>query len=99
MGSRGNDSVNGGPGNDVAALGDGDDVFIWNPGDGSDTVDGGRGIDRLLFNGANINENIGISAIGGQVLFTRDVAAITMDLNSVEHIDFSPGWCRPHHRQ
>src|SRR5205807_1421196 len=39
IGSAGNDVVNGGRGNDVARLGAGDDVFVWNPGDGSDTVD------------------------------------------------------------
>ena len=43
----------------------------------------------MLFNGANINENIDISANGGRVRFTRDVANITMDLNDVEHIQFN----------
>ncbi|MET4258845.1 Ca2+-binding RTX toxin-like protein [Bradyrhizobium sp. S3.12.5] len=88
-GSAGNDTVIGGRGNDVASLGGGDDTFVWNPGDGSDTVEGGKGTDTLLFNGANINENINISANGGRVLFTRDVAAIAMDLNGVEHINFN----------
>ena len=88
-GSAGNDTVNGGRGNDFANLGAGDDTFVWNPGDGSDTVEGGKGTDTLLFNGANINENINISANGGRVLFTRDVAAIAMDLNGVEHVDFN----------
>ncbi|MGY4295848.1 Ca2+-binding RTX toxin-like protein [Bradyrhizobium sp. i1.4.4] len=88
-GSAGNDIVNGGRGNDVALLGAGDDTFVWNPGDGSDIVEGGKGTDTLLFNGANINENINISANGGRVLFTRDVAAIAMDLNGVEHINFN----------
>ena len=46
LGSHGNDTVNGGAGNDVAALGDGNDLFIWNLGDGSDTVDGQGGFDR-----------------------------------------------------
>ncbi len=88
IGGSGNDIVNGGRGNDVAQLGSGDDTFIWNPGDGSDTVEGGSGNDKLLFNGANINENINISANGGRVRFTRDVANITMDLNSIEQIEF-----------
>ena len=88
LGSQGADSVIGGPGNDVAFLGGGNDTFIWNPGDGSDVVDGGSGFDTLLFNGANINENIAISASGSHVLFTRDVANISMNLNSVERIDF-----------
>ena len=81
--------MNGGRGNDVALLGAGDDTFVWNPGDGSDTVEGQAGLDTMLFNGANINENIDISANGERVRFTRDVANITMDLNGVEHIDFT----------
>ena len=35
-------------------FGKGDDTFIWNPGDGSDTVEGQAGTDTLLFNGANV---------------------------------------------
>jgi Ca2+-binding RTX toxin-like protein len=38
LGDDGNDVVVGGTGNDLASLGAGDDVFVWNPGDGSDTV-------------------------------------------------------------
>ena len=73
----------------MALLGAGDDTFIWNPGDGSDTVEGQAGFDTLVFNGANIAENIDISANGGRVRFTRDVANIIMDLNGVEQIDFN----------
>ena len=89
VGSQGDDLVNGGRGNDTALLGAGNDTFVWNPGDGSDIVEGQAGTDTLLFNGANINENIDISANGGRVRFTRDVAAITMDLNDVENIQFN----------
>jgi Ca2+-binding RTX toxin-like protein len=88
LGGDGNDSVDGNQGNDTAFLGAGDDTFQWDPGDGSDIVEGGDDTDALLFFGANINENINISANGGRVLFFRDVAAVTMDLNDVEHIDF-----------
>jgi Ca2+-binding RTX toxin-like protein len=88
LGSAGNDTVNGGRDNDVAFLGGGDDTFVWNPGDGSDTVEGQAGFDTLNFNGANVSEHIGISANGGHVLFTRDVAAISMDLGGIEKIAF-----------
>jgi Ca2+-binding RTX toxin-like protein len=88
IGSQGSDLVNGGTGNDLASLGAGDDTFVWNPGDGSDTVEGQAGFDTLVFNGANIAERIDISANGGRVRFSRDVATITMDLNGVERIDF-----------
>ena len=88
IGGIGNDIVIGGRGNDIALLGDDDDTFIWNPGDGSDTVEGQGGADTLVFNGANISENINISANGSRARFTRDVANITMDLNGVENINF-----------
>ena len=79
--------VNGGRGNDAALLGAGDDTFVWNPGDGSDTVEGQAGIDTLQFNGANVNENIDISANGSRARLFRDVGNVTMDLNGVEHIN------------
>jgi Ca2+-binding RTX toxin-like protein len=87
IGSAGNDLVVGGRGNDVAMLGAGNDTFVWNPGDGSDTVEGQGGVDTLQFNGANVNENINISANGSRATLTRDVGNITMDLNDVEHIN------------
>jgi Ca2+-binding RTX toxin-like protein len=89
LGGDGNDIITGGRGNDTLIGGSGDDTFIWNPGDGSDTVEGQDGTDTLVFNGANVNENISITANHGRVKFTRDVANITMDLNGIEHIDFN----------
>jgi Ca2+-binding RTX toxin-like protein len=86
IGGDGNDTVTGGRGNDVAFLGTGNDTFIWNPGDGSDTVEGQDGTDTLVFNGANVNENMDISANGSRARLFRDVGNVTMDLNSVEHI-------------
>ncbi len=88
IGGSGDDVVTGGRGNDVAQLGSGDDVFIWNPGDGSDTVDGGSGFDTLDFRGANVSENVTISANGSHATFFRDVANVTMDLDNVERIQF-----------
>jgi Ca2+-binding RTX toxin-like protein len=87
-GGDGNDFVFGDNGNDRAELGAGDDVFQWNPGDGNDTVEGQDGTDTMLFFGANIAENIDISANGGRALFFRNIASVTMDLDDVEHIDF-----------
>jgi Ca2+-binding RTX toxin-like protein len=88
-GSAGNDLINGGRGNDLALMGAGNDTFVWNPGDGSDTVEGQSGFDTMLFNGANIAEQINVSASGQRVRFFRDVANITMDLNGVEGINFN----------
>ena len=87
IGGSGNDVVVGGAGSDTALLGAGNDTFFWNPGDGSDVVEGQAGTDRLDFAGANIAETFTISANGERVLFTRDVGTVTMDVNDVERID------------
>jgi len=89
LGSDGDDLVNGGDGDDFALMGAGDDSFAWNPGDDSDTLEGQAGTDTMLFNGANIAENIDIAANGGRVRFFRDIAAVTMDLDDVEIADFN----------
>ena len=89
IGSEGNDLVNGGDGNDVALMGAGDDTFVWNPGDDNDTLEGQDGFDRMLFNGANVAEQIDIAANGGRVRFFRNIANVVMDLNDVEGIDFN----------
>ena len=89
LGGDGNDVIIGGRGNDTAQLGAGDDTFIWNPGDGSDVVDGQDGTDTLVFNGANVNEKISISANHGRVSLARDVGGITMNLSGVEHIQLT----------
>jgi Ca2+-binding RTX toxin-like protein len=89
LGSEGNDLVNGGDGNDLALMNAGDDTFVWNPGDDNDTLEGQDGFDQMTFNGANVSENINISANGGRVLFFRDVASVLMDLDDVERIDYN----------
>jgi Ca2+-binding RTX toxin-like protein len=86
LGGDGNDFVDGQQGNDTGLLGAGDDTFQWDPGDGNDTIEGQDGVDKMAFNGANVSENMEASANGGRVRFTRNVAAITMDLDNVETI-------------
>jgi hypothetical protein len=60
---------------------------VWDPGDGSDTVEGESGADTLVFNGNGGNEIMAATADEGRVLFTRNLGGIVMDLNSVEGID------------
>jgi Ca2+-binding RTX toxin-like protein len=88
IGSEGNDLFNGGDGIDTALMGAGDDTFVWNPGDDNDTLEGQDGFDKMLFNGANVAENIDISAVGERVRFFRNIANVVMDLDDVESIDF-----------
>src|SRR4051812_28029436 len=88
LGGAGEDFADGNIGADKASLGAGNDRFQWDPGDGSDVVDGQGGSDLLDFNGSNIGENIDVSANGDRVRFTRNVAAITMDLDGIERVSF-----------
>ena len=88
LGGDGNDTLDGSKGNDVALMGAGDDTFFWDPGDGSDVVEGEAGDDSMSFIGANVAEQIHVSANGSRVRFVRDVGNVTMDLAGVEQVDF-----------
>ena len=46
----------------MAFTGNGGDTFVWDPGDGSDTVEGQNGVDTMVFNGANIAEQFDLTA-------------------------------------
>ena len=71
---------------------------MWNPGDGSDTIEGGAGTDTLQFNGSNVSEKIDISANGRPSAGCSAMSAtITMDLNSMEQIDIAALGRRRHH--
>jgi Ca2+-binding RTX toxin-like protein len=89
LGGDNNDLVDGNQGSDTAFLGAGNDVFEWDPGDGSDVVNGDGGEDVLLFNGSNASENIDITPNGSRAFFLRDVAAVSMDTDTVETINYN----------
>ena len=89
LGQRGNDSIDGNAGNDVALMGRGYDTFTWDPGDGSDVVEGQAGFDTMVFNGANAAERIELTANGDRLRFFRDLGNITMDTDSVERVNFN----------
>jgi hypothetical protein len=86
-GGRGDDFADGNGGADSAFLGQGDDTFVWDPGDGSDRVEGRSGRDTHIFNGAAGAETFAATANGGRVRFARTPGGIVMDLNSVEVLD------------
>jgi Ca2+-binding RTX toxin-like protein len=88
-GGDGNDTIDGNGGNDLAFLGAGDDSFVWDPGDGSDTVEGQDGNDTLVFNGANVDERVALSAKRNRLEFLRDPGRVTMDTAGVETVDFN----------
>src|SRR5262249_5830699 len=67
----------------------GDDVCARDPGDGSDVIEGQGGHDTLQFEGANVSENMDLSANGSRVRLFRNVGNVTMDLNGVEQVDIA----------
>src|SRR5262249_29377689 len=89
IGGDGNDLIIGGRGNDIALMGAGDDTFVWNPGDNSDTVEGQGGHDTLQFNGANVSENMDLSANGNRLRLTGAIGNVTMDVNGVEQVNLT----------
>ena len=89
LGGTGTTAIDGNQGNDTAFLGDGNDTFVWDPGDGSDIVEGQVGDDMLDFNGAAGAEIFAASANGGRLLFTRNVGNIVMDVDDVESPDLN----------
>ncbi len=89
LGGDGDDFIDGNQGSDHVDLGAGDDEFQWDPGDGSDKVEGMAGRDTMIFNGANLSESVEILANGNRVRFVRDLGNVAMDLNGVEQIDFN----------
>ena len=88
-GGDGADTITPGQGSDSVFGDAGPDTMAWNPGDNSDTFAGGDGIDRLVFTGANVNENIAVAASGTTALLTRDIGNVTETLQQVELIDIS----------
>ena len=86
LGGPGDDFAAGGGADDVARLGAGNDLAFWDPGEGSDVIEGQRGHDALSFEGADVPERIDVRAVGRRVRLTRDVGGIVMDLDEVERV-------------
>jgi Ca2+-binding RTX toxin-like protein len=80
-GGAGDDTVDGNVGADFALLGADDDTFTWDPGDGSDIVEGDRDEDTMRFNGSAGAEVFTASSNGGRLLFTRNVGNVVMGGN------------------
>jgi len=98
VGGSGADDLIGGPGPDTLRGkfgadrhfgGAGDDVFVWNPGDGSDLIEGDSDQDTLVFNGSNGAENFDLSPNGTRLRFFRDLGNITMDTAGVERVNLN----------
>jgi Ca2+-binding RTX toxin-like protein len=84
FGGAGNDKAIGGAGTDVAVLGDDSDQFTWNPGDGSDLVEGDGGRDTLLFNGSAASELVTIDPDGNRLRLARNVGGVVISVGGFE---------------
>jgi Ca2+-binding RTX toxin-like protein len=89
LGGAGNDTIDGNRGADVAIMGSGADTFIWDPGDGSDIIEGQSGRDTMVFNGAAAAEQVDLSASGSRLTFFRNPGNVTMNTAGVERVDFN----------
>ncbi|HEX5609566.1 MAG TPA: calcium-binding protein [Solirubrobacterales bacterium] len=71
-GDAGNDRLVGGKDQDVHSGGAGDDLIVWNNGDGSDTANGGIGVDTFESNGSSASADLTtLSVVNGQTVFAR----------------------------
>ena len=88
-GGAGNDLAVGGRGDDTALLRGGNDVYTHAQDEGFDTVTGGEGFDRFVFNGAGDRMDVSIFADGGIMRFREDVGTAIAALSGIERIDFN----------
>ena len=66
----GNDTIYGGAGNDVINSSSGDDTYIYNLGDGHDTISDYRGTDTLKFGTGILPENLRFSGENDDLIIT-----------------------------
>ncbi|NJN22726.1 MAG: calcium-binding protein, partial [Leptolyngbya sp. RL_3_1] len=87
----GDDTVVGQRGNDIADLGSGRDRFIWNNGDGSDVIHGGRGFDVTQVNGADgAGDEFDLAAVDGQAIFNRlNLGLFTLTNERIEQFEIN----------
>src|SRR5262249_21694091 len=76
--------------NDTLTGSPGVDTFLWFPGDGSDTVEGGDGQDRIVFDGSDAAEKFDLSANGTWARVTHDLDGARVDVGGVETIVIDP---------
>lgn len=103
-GGKGNDVLVGGAGDDYLEGGEGADSYIYNRGDGNDTISNidsssERLNDRLIFGEGILPEEIGVKRDGSDLILTDRVTgqtikilnAYSMQRNYLENIEFADG--------
>lgn len=86
-------SVVGGAGNDTILGSEVGDTITWNNGDGSDSIDGGAGQDRLAVNGsATAGDTFTVAASGSRLSVRRtNLTGFTLNVGTVEDLVISSG--------
>lgn len=86
-------SVVGGAGNDTIVGSEVGDTITWNNGDGSDSIDGGAGQDRLAVNGsATAGDTFTVAASGSRLSVRRtNLTGFTLNVGTVEDLVISSG--------
>ena len=88
-GGNGDDFVDGGRGNDRADLGRGDDTFQWDPGEGSDSIEGETAATGCCSTAPRAGCRVTMTADGGRLIFFRQPGNVTMNTDDVEIVDFN----------
>jgi len=94
-GTQLNDRIEGSTGDDFVAGANGNDTLVWNPGEGSDLMQGDAGVDTIENNGAGVNEvyTFETSQLGfllkrpipaGQLEFTLDIRDAEALVNNMQ---------------
>ena len=92
FGGDGNDTLIGGAGDDQVFGQAGNDRMIWNPGDGSDLLEGGDGNDTAEVNGGSGAETFTVAANGTRVRFDRtSTNPFFLDIGTTENLVLQAG--------
>ncbi|MGB7278838.1 MAG: calcium-binding protein [Pseudolabrys sp.] len=92
FGGDGNDTLIGGAGDDQVFGQAGNDRMIWNPGDGSDLLEGGDGNDTAEVNGGGAAETFTVAANGTRVRFDRtSTNPFFLDIGTTENLVLQAG--------
>lgn len=79
---NGNDIITGGSGNDIINGEAGNDTYIWNLGDGMDTITDSSGFDKIKFGEGITSANLSFFKQGNNLLiFINDISFNDLDFN------------------
>ena len=104
-GYSGNDTIEGGKGKDYLNGGEGDDLYIYNLGDGVDSISENGGADKIIFGAGIVHEDIRVVSDAGQLILHIGEGSIRInnqyrfstggesyeEINQIEMLQFEDG--------